>query len=176
MFNGPRANGCDYFDDVMGDNSVPDIFATPGGGLGAYDSIKTEATPQGIVVSMHCRPPGCGSGHNVTIGWDELFAVSHAPQSGWLPEGWTRSEPNQAAYPSQTICGCGQPVAPMIRPSWAKTQIEQALQNNIVSQQQLAASPIVMQLRQIMQQGGAPQPQQPAQGYPPGYGAPRFPR
>ena len=165
MYKGHRADGCEYFDDIMGDNSVPDIFATPMGGMKEYEGIKAEVVPTGVVVSLNCRPPGCGHRREVNISWGELCAIAHAPQTNWLPPGWARSEPNQAAYPT-TTCACGQPVAPMIRPQWAGSQVDAALQGGLVSQQMLQADPIVQQLQQRVQQAQMQQPQQ-QQGYPP---------
>lgn len=147
QYRGPRSTGCDYFDDIMGDNDVPAIFQTPQGGMGAYESVRPESTPEGIVVHMFCRPPGCGNGRNVTITWAELFIVAHAPQTGVLPDGWARSEVNAACYP-MLECRCGQPIAPMIAPDWAMRQVNSALSQNLTNMQAIGADPQVMRLRQ----------------------------
>ena len=169
LYRGHREDGCDYFDDVMGDNDVPAIFATPGGGLGEYESIKTEATPDGMAVRMHCRPPGCGQPRGIEITWAELFIIANAPQTGILPDGWARSETNASCYPA-IQCRCGQPIAPMISPGWAGRQLNDALQANQTSQQALAQDPQVQRLQTMMRGGGGQQqPMQQQQGPPQGY-------
>lgn len=163
-YRGSRDSAGDYFDDVMGDNSVPSMFQTDMGGIGEYEGMKERATEQGLVITMHCRPPGCGKPREVTISWGELFLVANLPQTGRLPQGWQISQVNQAAYPDLN-CNCGQTVAPMITPDWASRQVELAMNGGLITQEQLARDPQVMAVVGSVQQMPA-QMQGPPGGYP----------
>lgn len=174
IFRGARQEGAEYFDDIMGDNSTPEIFRTDQGGIGAYDSVQAQAGPTGMTIVMHCRPPGCGHRRNVILSWPELFVVAYAPQTDFLPPDWDFSAANQSPYPKVT-CPCGEPVAPMIPCDWAMRQVSQAIQNQVVTQQQLMGDPSVRQAVAILQRGQqqAPQAQQLPQQMPPGGWYPR---
>lgn len=158
-YRGSREHGADYFDDVMGDNRAPEIFRTDMGGIGEYDDVKEHATEEGIVIVMHCRPPGCGKPRQVTLTWGELFVVAHAPQTNILPSGWRISEVNHAPCPSLP-CNCGRQIEPIVPVDWAWKQVNLALQGGFTSQQALMGDPEVRRVQAIMQQGQAPMMQQ----------------
>ncbi len=166
MYRGSREHGADYFDDVMGDNKQPEMFRTDMGGFGEYEGIKTASTPEGIKVTMHCRPPGCGKPRECLFTWGELFVIAHAPQTNILPPDWRVSEVNNAPCPSLK-CNCGEPFEPICPPDWAMRQVQLAGQNGLLSQQQLMADPVVRQVQQILQQRQQPQQQQPPPQQPP---------
>jgi hypothetical protein len=161
IYRGSREQGADYFDDVMGDNETPEMFRTAMGGIGEYEGVKTSASPQGILITMHCRPPGCGKPRQALVTWGELFVIAHAPQTNILPSGWRISEVNHAPVP-ELQCNCGQPFQPVCPPDWAYRQVNLALQGNVITQQQLLADPVVRQVQGSMQQ--AQQQQQPQGG------------
>lgn len=160
MYRGSREQGADYFDDVMGDNKAPEMFRTDMGGFGEYEGIKTAATPEGIQVTMHCRPPGCGKPRQCLFTWGELFVIAHAPQTNMLPPGWRVSEVNHAPCP-ELKCNCGEAFEPICPPDWALRQIQlAAAPGGHVTQQQLMADPVVRQVQQVIQQRQQQQPQQ----------------
>lgn len=113
----------------------------------SFEKIRSYPTAAGMVLEMHCRPPGCGKQEQVTVSWPELFIISHAPQTGILPTGWRRSEVNQGAVPELPCPRCGTPIAPVVTPTWAKSQLENALQRGLTSPQMIAADPQVAQLQ-----------------------------
>ncbi len=153
-FKGQRIAGVDYFDDIMGDNSIPAIFDTDLGGGGMRDYEKVSATPnaQGIEVNMHCR--ACPMPAKIDIDWAELFLVAMAPRSGVLPDGWRRSEANAAAYPDLR-CNCGAVCAPIISPDWAQKQIDAALRGGLLNIQVLQNNPQVRQVQGLLNQQAA---------------------
>lgn len=159
-YRGPRDPKADYFDDIMGDNSTPSIFQTDMGGLDAYERVQKQADSNGITYHMHCRPPGCGAPKNVLISWGELFVVAHAPESHVLPPDWKMSEVNMAPCPD-CYCQCGAPLNPIVTPDEAAREVDQALRRNIITEQQLAADPVVQRVQAIL---GARQ-RQAAAGY-----------
>jgi len=160
VYRGSRESSADYFDDVMGDNRAPEMFRTDMGGIGEYDDIKSQATPEGIMIIMHCRPPGCGKPRQAVLAWGELFVVAHAPQTNILPSGWRVSEVNHAPCPGLK-CNCGEAFEPIIPIDWAYRQVNLALQGGLVTQQQLMGDPEVRRVMQAMQQT---QQQQQGQG------------
>lgn len=124
-------------------------------GLTAYDSVKRQYAPTGMVVEAHCEYDG-GSRH-VEISWPELIALkfdvspheayaSH-PQLRQFAEPWTTTQGMAhkgviyAWYPANLRCRCGRPfLRPLIQPteceahllemrrnSWMQPQVEQGL-------------------------------------------------
>jgi hypothetical protein len=153
-YKGQRERGIDYFDDIMSDNSIPAIFDTDlgGGGMRDYEKVSSQPNQSGVTVHMHCR--ACPSPAEIHIDWTELFMVAMAPRSQMLPQGWRRSEVNQAAYPDLR-CNCGATCAPIITPDWAQKQVDAALRGGLVTPQQLAADPQVRQVQAILAQHAA---------------------
>lgn len=158
-YKGDRAQGVDYFDDIMGDNSIPAIFDTDmgGGGMRDYEKVSSHASKSGVKVNMHCR--ACPAPAEIDIDWTELFLVAMAPRSGILPQGWRRSEVNQAAYP-ELRCNCGAICAPIITPDWAQKQLDAALRGGLITSQQLAADPQVRHVQGMLSQAAAARQQQ----------------
>lgn len=149
VYRGNRVDGADYFDDVMTDNTVPEMFR--GGGMESLEDVKSQASPAGMILDMHCRPPGCGSKKRVIVEWPELFIISQLPKTGAAPPGWRRSDINNAVIPELTCQRCGAPVAPVITYDWAHRQLNAALQQGLTSVQALNADPRVQQLQHAMQ-------------------------
>lgn len=150
MFRGSRVQGADYFDDVMGDNEIPEMFR--GGGMESLEKVVAHSTPEGMMLDMHCRPPGCGAQKGVLVGWPELFIIAHLPQTGIRPQGWRRSEVNHAVVPELACSRCGAPVAPVITHDWAQKQIDAALQAGHTSMEALRSDPQVQRLAQVLAQ------------------------
>lgn len=155
MFRGSRLEGADYFDDVMGDNTVPEMFR--GGGMESLEDIKAHPSAQGMILDMHCRPPGCGAQKRVIVEWPELFVIAHLPQTGMIPPGWRRSDVNHAVVPELACQRCGAPVAPVITHDWAQRQLNAALQRGLTTPAELNADPRVRGLAQALQQAQAQQ-------------------
>lgn len=153
-FRGQRERNVDYFDDVMGDNSVPALFDgsidQSGGGMRNYDGMKVTPTPEGIDVRMHCR--ACPLENVITLSWPELFIVSHAARSGMLPAGWKRSDVNMGAYP-ETHCSCRTLCAPIVTPDWAAQKVNAAMQSGLITQEVLLKNQEVQALAQRMRGG-----------------------
>ncbi len=154
-FRGQRDRSVDYFDDIMGDNSIPAIFEgsidQAGGGMRNYDGIKATPTAEGMVIKMHCR--SCPLENEITIPWTELFVVGHAPRSGILPRGWKASEVNMALYP-ETHCSCRTLCAPIVAPDWAARKVDAALKSGLITQQMLWADPEVQAVARALQSRG----------------------
>lgn len=146
-YKGPRDERGDYFDDIMGDNSIPEIFDGPG--MRDYENVSARATQKGPVIDMHCRV--CSRGARIQIEWGELFIAAHTPKTGIMPAGWKRSDVNAALYPDLT-CQCGGDCAPMITPDWAAQQVEAALQSGVLTEQALANDPQVQAVNAAVQQ------------------------
>lgn len=147
VFRGAREKGMDYFDDIMGDNTVPAIF--DGDGFKNFDSMKTEPTPEGMAIKMHCR--ACHLEAELLLSWAELFIVAHAPRSGLLPSGWKRSEVNRSAYP-EINCRCDTLLPVNIEPEWAAHQVDAAQRAGLLTPDMLRADPQVQALQQRMAQ------------------------
>ncbi len=145
VYRGNRVDGADYFDDVMGDNEVPEIFR--GSGMEKMEKVVPEPTPAGMYLNMQCRPPGCGAEKKIFVPWPELFVVANAPKTGVLPPDWKRSEINQAPVPDLACSRCGTAVSPVIPPDWAARQVDAALQRGWLTVEQLNADPLVQQVR-----------------------------
>lgn len=169
-FKGSRQGGSDYFDDIMADNRVPAMFETAGNtGMAAYEAITQQQTEQGIHITMHCRPPGCGNQRGIDISWAELFVVANAPRTGILPEGWKKSNHNHMAYPDLR-CSCSEPVVAMIPCDEAAKLCDQAFKSGVTSFEAIAGDRQVQAVRQKLQaQQQQRQPQQQQYG-PPGPG------
>ncbi len=160
VWQGSREPNAEYFDDVMGNNEDTGIF-TGSDGMQDYDGLKPSKTREEVTVKMHCRM--CNNGLVVGIEWPELYLIATSPQTGLLPRGWQRSAKNAAAFPADIKCGgpCGGAAIPlMVPPDWAKQQIANAINQNLITEEWLMAQPPVqallaeMQRRTQMQQGG----------------------
>jgi len=162
IYRGNREPNVDYFDDIMGDNSVPTIFS--GSGMEQLESIQATSNPQGVMVDMMCRPPGCGKPVKILLEWPELFIAAHAPATGIVPYGWERSEENMMPYPRMNCSRCGNLIAPMVPPQWAKRQVDSALEAGLITQEELLANPVVQQWYAEVQGGGRPPPGRPPGG------------
>lgn len=146
-YKGPRDARADYFDDYMGDNSPPTIF--DGDGMRDYDTVRTTAAQEGIIVEMHCR--SCSKGARIVLEWPELFIVAHAPATNMLPAGWKRSDVNSSTYPDLK-CSCGSLCCPMVSPDWAAKQVKSALESGLLTRERLASEPAVQHVQQMLQQ------------------------
>lgn len=168
-YKGPRIHGVDYFDDVMGDNVVPQMFqgALGGGGMESHERTNFERDRQGIVVSCECRQ--CSSNCRIGVTWGELYKVAAAPQTGVLPNGWQRSDANATAYPDLKCNRCQGLVAIQFEPRWCMDQIRDALGNNVIDQSILANDRDVQEVNARLQ-GRQQQQQMPGPGPGPGYG------
>ena len=87
-------------------------------GLKAYDSVRHQTTPEGLLVECHCA--SCGRARHVTIGWPELVALKYnvSPEeafrgtpyqqygSSWQVTDQTKGV-RYAWYPAGLRCRCG---------------------------------------------------------------------
>ena len=166
-YSGPRQKGCDYFDDLMGDNSVPGAFDTQHGGMRDYDKCTTTMVRQsdelpegGVVVTMHCR--SCNLDVVISIPWDELYvgkAVPHTEQAmrmlqergPILPQDWAISDTNKSIYPN-VHCRCGELAAAHFTHDECGMHLNQAVAAGLVTQQRVLQYPAVQQVNQVLEQ------------------------
>jgi hypothetical protein len=158
-FDGPRIDNVDYFDDIMGDNSAPAIF--DGQGFQQYERVQATPNKNGIMILMPCR--ACGRDKRIDITWPEVFIVAHAPRTNIIPNGWDKSQINQAPYPKLSCDSCQALCGPIIQPDWAMQRIDGALRAGLVSPEALQQDP---QVRFVAAAIARQQQQQmPQQGY-----------
>jgi len=146
---GARNERCDYFDDVMSDNKQHGIFA--GEGIEDFEGLKVEPQADGISCGMHCR--GCSAQADVVLSWPEIWVIGTYQYHNMLPQDWSYSQTNQAAFPANTRCPrCDFNLVVHIKPMWAKAQIDEALRTGLVSGPALQQDPQVQSVAQAMAQ------------------------
>ena len=129
----------DRFGDVINGNNG--IFGSDTAameqGLVNFDTARTVATAQGVVVEMACR--GCGRGVKLTIEYPELVAVKYnvAPHIAFQgqpnilqnPVPWAYSPREQAWWPHYPCNHCRTPCAPLMTPEEAEGHLAKARRN-----------------------------------------------
>jgi hypothetical protein len=136
MYKGPREEGVDYFDDVLGDNEEAGVLE--GGGLRDYDRVREKISPEGLNAEMQCRL--CGKRASVTLEWLELFVCgSNGPgQPLIMPKGWQYSQNNGTMFCAIRCGKCSDGgYYPHVTPDEARRYVNAAVARGFVSQQAL---------------------------------------
>jgi len=135
------SNQYDSFGDII--NRSDGIFgatepniAGQDGGLKAHDTVRTQATPEGVAVEMQCR--GCPRPLRLTVEYPELVAIKYnvqpqevfkgAPQFVKSLTEWRYSQTEQAWWPVTRCSGCQNIVGPMFTPEEAEAHLRKARQ------------------------------------------------
>lgn len=135
----------DKFGDIINGNNG--IFGAESAameqGLANFDSARTVATADGVVVEMACR--GCGRGVKLTLEYPELVAVKYnvAPHVAFHgkpnivrnPVAWAYSPREQAWWPNYPCSHCRTPCAPLVTPEEAEKHLAKARRNNWINPQ-----------------------------------------
>lgn len=149
-YKGARDPRCDYFDDIMGSVEEAGIFNTdhPAEGIRDFENVQVQREREGIRANVPMRHQSGRA--DLLITWGELYVIAEAPKTGVLPQGWSRSEVNRAAYPD---------VYPplMVAPDWAQNQLKRAVNDGLLHQADLESDPNVQMLGRFLQQHGAQQ-------------------
>lgn len=135
MFRGSRVENGEYFDDILGRNDEAGIFEG-GGGLGDYDRVQEDISPEGLLFQMNCRK--CNALNRNIIPWMDLYLVgSNGPgKSPIIPAGWAYSQNNAALYPTKYKCRrCNgeESLCPMYTPDEAQSHIRAAIGRGFVT-------------------------------------------
>lgn len=133
MYKGPREEGVDYFDDVLGDNDQAGVLE--GGGLKDYDRMREQITPEGVSIEMQCRL--CGKRATVTMEWFELFVcgTNDAGMPLLMPRGWQYSQNNNTLYCAIKCRNCSEGYyAVHVTPDEARKYVNSAASRGFVNQ------------------------------------------
>jgi hypothetical protein len=135
VHRGPRVDGGDYFDDILGDHKGAGIHE--GMGLDDYDRVSEQLTADGIAISqLSCR--ACGNHADMEVTWEELFYVANnGPGKPLvLPQEWKRSEKNMSCYLQIHCPKCSDGYyAVHFTPDEAKKRLAQAAESGFITQE-----------------------------------------
>ncbi len=149
------ADQYDNFDDII--NGQAGVFSPEAAaidpGLKSFDSTRTVATPEGVVVEMFCRGNltgnGCGRPRQFTIEWPEMVAIvynisPHEAYQGQSAGGrpivqemtvWDFDPRGGAWYPKQPCRNCRTLLMPLFTPQEAEGHLVVARQRGWIHPQ-----------------------------------------